>query len=189
VAEPTEPPPNQFADDPPLSRLLRRGDKYLGLAEQVALIVLGVFLIFVCLAWLVTEHAADKPLENASADVRYTVYLMAMIGGAYAAHHRRLLSMDLINRMVHGRNRAGLRIVTTTFALSMTAIFFWYCLDLYLDTRHERSIEHWMPAFAAKGAMAIGAALLCVHLLIQLVIDIDYLAHGKVPPEPEMGAA
>ena len=87
MAEPTESPPNPFADDPPLSRLLRRGDKYLGLAEQVALLVLGAFLVFVCLAWLITEHFASKPLENASADVRYTVYLMAMIGGAYAAHN------------------------------------------------------------------------------------------------------
>jgi hypothetical protein len=46
-----------------------------------------------------------------------------------------------------------------------------------------------MPAVAAKGAMAIGSALICLHLVVQLVIDVDYLVHGKVPPEPEMGAA
>jgi TRAP-type C4-dicarboxylate transport system permease small subunit len=189
VADPSERPPNPFADDPTLSRLVRKADGLLGRAEQVALIVLGGFLIFVCLAWLATEHLSDKPLENASADVRYTVYLMAMIGGAYAAHHRRLLSMDVVNRLVKGRARALLRIATTTFALVITAVFFYYCLDLYLDTRHEHTIEHWMPAFAAKAAMAIGSALIGFHLLVQLVIDVDYLVHGKVPPEPEMGAA
>lgn len=187
--DPAERPPNQFADDPTLSRIVRRADNLIGLAEQIALIVLGGFLVFVCLAWLVTEHATDKPLENASADVRYTVYLMAMIGGAYAAHHRRLLSMDVINRLLQGRARAILRIVTTTFALVITAVFFYYCLDLYFDTRDEHTIEHWMPAFAAKAAMAIGSALIGIHLLVQLVIDVDYLVHGKVPPEPEMGAA
>jgi TRAP-type C4-dicarboxylate transport system permease small subunit len=189
VADPSEPPPNPFADDPTLSRIVRRADRYLGLAEQVALLVLAGFLILVCLLWLVTEHASDKPLENASADVRYTVYLMAMIGGAYAAHHRRLLSMDVINRMVRGKAGALLRIATTLFALVITAVFFYYSLDLYLDTRHEKTIEHWMPAVAAKGAMAIGSALICLHLVVQLVIDVDYLVHGKTPPEPEMGAA
>jgi len=189
VADPSEHVANPFADDPTLSRLVRRVDGWLGLAEQVALIVLGLFLIVVCAAWFFTENFFTKPLENASADVRYTVYLMAMIGGAYAAHHRRLLSMDLLNRILQGRARAILRIVTTTFALVITAVFFYYCLDLYFDTRDEHTIEHWMPAFAAKAAMAIGSALIGVHLLVQLVIDVDYLVHGKVPPEPEMGAA
>ena len=189
MADPSEPPANPFPDDPTLSRILRRVDRYLGLAEQVVLLGLAGFLIVVCILWLGTEHLSDKPLENASADVRYTVYLMAMIGGAYAAHHRRLLSMDVINRMVRGRAGAFLRIATTLFALVITAVFFYYCLDLYLDTRHEKNVEHWMPVFAAKAAMAIGSALIAFHLLVQLIIDIDYLVHGKTPPEPEMGAA
>jgi TRAP-type C4-dicarboxylate transport system permease small subunit len=178
-----------FADDPPVSRALRTVDGWVGRAEQVALIVLGLVLVVVCLLWFVTEHWTAKPLENASADVRYGVYLMAMIGGAYAAHHRRLLSMDVINRLVHGKTRAWLRVLTTSFAILIVAIFFWYSLDLFLDTRKEATIEHWMPASAAKGAMMIGAALIGFHLIIQLVIDLDYLVRGKLPPEPEMGAA
>lgn len=178
-----------FVEDPPIARVVRRADNLLGRIEQVALIVLGLFLIVVCLLWFFTENFAEQPLLHASADVRYTVYLMAMIGGAYAAHHRRLLSMDLFNRIVTGKTRAWLRIATTAFALLITAIFFWYSLDLFLDTRKEATIEHWMPASAAKGAMMIGAALIGWHLVAQLVIDLDYLVRGRTPPEPEMGAA
>lgn len=180
---------SSFAEDPPIARAVRAADNVLGRIEQVVLIALGLFLILVCLLWFVTENFAAKPLEHASADVRYTVYLMAMVGGAYATHHRRLLSMDLLNRIATGKVQAWLRIATTAFALLITAIFFWYSLDLYLDTRDERMIEHWMPGFAAKGAMMIGAALIGLHLVAQLVIDLDYLVRGKTPPAPEMGAA
>jgi TRAP-type C4-dicarboxylate transport system permease small subunit len=189
VTDSEEAPPKPFADDPPIARAVRLADTWLGRAEQVALVVLGVFLVFVCILWFFTENLAEKPLENASADVRYTVYLMAMIGGAYATHHRRLLSMDVINRMVHGKSQAWLRVATTVFAVVITAVFFWYSLDLYLDTKKENSIEHWMPSSAAKSAMMIGSALITLHLLVQLVIDLDYLARGKTPPAPEQGAA
>lgn len=186
---PDDPPVDPFAGDPPLARIVRKADTAVGLAEQVVLVGLGVFVIVVALLWLVTEHTSKTPLENASADIRYTVFLMAMIGGAYAAHHRRLLSMDVVNRMISGRPRAYLRLVTLVFALVVTAAFFWYSKEIYVATADEKAIEHWMPAAAAKAAMMIGAALLLFHLTAQLVIDLAYLAAGKTPPEPEMGAA
>jgi TRAP-type C4-dicarboxylate transport system permease small subunit len=183
------PPPRPFGDDPPIARAVRRVDNLLGRAEQVTLVALGLFLVLVCVLWLLTEKLAARPLEHASADVRYTVYLIAMVGGAYAAHHRRLLSMDVISRALSRRVRSWLRVVTTVFALLVTGIFFWYALDLYLKVRGEDAAQHWMPAEAAQGAMALGGALIAFHLLAQLAIDLDYLLRGKVPPEPELGAA
>jgi TRAP-type C4-dicarboxylate transport system permease small subunit len=184
-----EPPSaNHFSDDPAIARVLRTIDGYVGRAEQVVLCGLGVFVIFICMAWLITQHVGDRELEGASKDLRYAVFLMAMIGGAYAAHHRRLLSMELINRMVGARTRAWLRVVTTAFTIFITAVFFRYALDFYLSLRKEDTLWHWMPAELAQGAMAYGSGLLLFHLVVQIVIDLSYLIGGKVPPEPEMGA-
>jgi TRAP-type C4-dicarboxylate transport system permease small subunit len=179
-----------FPDDPPIARIVRKVDSAVGLAEQVLLFVLLAFLVFVTLIWFVTEHFSNTPLENASYDVRYTVFLMAMVGGAFAAHHRRLLSMDVVSRMVSAKTRGWIRVATTTFGAFMSAVFLKYGLWI-LDQPPKllAETEHWMPAFAGNAAMAIGAGLLLFHLTIQVVIDLDYLVRGKAPPDPEMGAA
>lgn len=179
-----------FKDDPPIARVLRKIDGYVGLAEQIVLFGLLMFLVFVTLLWFITEHFTASPLQDASFDVRYTVFLMAMVGGAFAAHHRRLLSMDVVSRMVSARSRAWVRVVTTAFGAFMSAVFLKYALWI-LDQPKAllASTTHWMPAFFGNAAMAIGAALLVFHLTIQVVIDLDYLLRGKTPPEPEQGAA
>jgi TRAP-type C4-dicarboxylate transport system permease small subunit len=187
----------QFPEEPWGALQLRALDAALGKHEQVVLAVLGVFIMVVCILWMFTSNFVDSELpiigkvelmENVVYDVLYATYLMAMIGGAFAAHHRRLLAMDVINRMVGSRARAWLRVTTTTFGAFITGLFFWYSLDLYTDVRSKPAPEHWMPADAGEGAMAIGAAFILVHLVVQIAIDLTYLTQGRTPPEPEMGA-
>ncbi len=181
--------PPDIKEDPPVARVVRTIDWGIGLAEQVLLFVLLTFLVVVSLVWFLTESFTDKPLENASYDIRYTVFLMAMVGGAFATHHRRLLSMDIVSRLVSPRVRAWVRVVTSTFALLMAGLFARYGWYIYETTSAEKNTAHWMPAIAATGAMFLGTALITVHLLLHTVIDLDYLFRGKVPPEPEGGVA
>lgn len=180
---------NAFQDDPPIARLARKIDGFVGFAEQVLLFGLLMFLVLVTLLWFITEHFTSQPLQDASFDVRYTVFLMAMVGGAFAAHHRRLLSMDVVSRVVSSRTRAWIRVTTTAFGVFMSAVFLKYALWI-LDQPAAllATTTHWMPAFAGNAAMAIGAGLLVFHLTMQVVIDLDYLVRGKTPPEPAMGA-
>lgn len=178
-----------FADEPPIARAVRKFDNVIGLAEQIVLFGLLLFLVLVTFLWFVTESFMSRPLEDASYDVRYTVFLMAMVGGAFAAHHRRLLSMDVVSRVVAPRTRAWVRVVTSTFGAFMAGFFLKYGLWIFSEAQKEKSTSHWMPASAANAAMAIGAGLVMLHLVIQIVIDLDYLLRGKTPPEPEMGAA
>lgn len=175
--------------DPPVARVVRTIDWGIGLAEQLLLFFLLGFLVVVSLLWFLTENFTDHPLENASYDIRYSVFLMAMVGGAFATHHRRLLSMDIISRLVSPRVRAWVRVATTTFAFSMAMLFAKYGLYIYETTSREKNTAHWMPAIAATSAMLLGTFLIAVHLLLHTIIDLDYLFRGKVPPEPEGGAA
>lgn len=180
-------PEKPFPDDPPIARIVRRIDGYVGFAEQCVLFFLLVFLVVVTCLWFFTSHLST-PLENASYDVRYACFLSAMLGGAFAAHHRRLLSMDVVSHLVHGKVKAWMRVSTTVFAAVIAGLFLKYGLYVYESTSKEKTTSHWMPGWAAHGAMAIGAGLLLFHLVVQIIIDVDYLARGKTPPEPEMGA-
>jgi len=177
-----------FADDPPIARRVRQIDAIVGKAEQVVLFGLLMFLVLVTFLWFITEHFMSAPLENASYDVRYACFLIAMLGGAFAAHHRRLLSMDFVSHFMSARIRAWVRLVNTIFAAFIGGLFVKYGFYIYQETSKERGASHWMPAWAGNGAMAIGATLLTFHLVCQIIIDADYLARRKLPPEPTMGA-
>lgn len=179
---------DSFAEDPPIARQVRRVDFWVGKAEQVVLFSLLMFLVLVTFLWFITEHFASAPLENASYDVRYACFLIAMIGGAFAAHHRRLLSMDFVSHFMAPRVRAWVRLVNTIFASVIAGVFLKYGLYIYEETSKERGGDHWIPAGWGNAAMAIGAGLLLFHLVCQVIIDVDYLARGKQPPEPQMGA-
>jgi TRAP-type C4-dicarboxylate transport system permease small subunit len=183
----------RFPDDPPVARWMRLGDTMLGLVEQIALFSMLVFLVVVTVLWFLTEHFSSTPLEGASYDVRYTCFLIAMVGGAFAAHHRRLLAMDFVSHFLPGKVKSWTRVLNTAFACVIAFVFFKYAHRLYeaqTTERHTRGAhEHWMPEAGANAAMMIGAELLLLHLLVQIVIDLDYLVRGKLPPEPQMGAA
>jgi TRAP-type C4-dicarboxylate transport system permease small subunit len=141
-------------------------------------------------AWVAST---GKPFEGADYDVRYACFLLAMVGGAFAAHHRRLLSMDFVSHFLPNGVRPWIRLLTTGFAVVIAGVFVKYGLRIYESQtaeRHTRGAqEHWMPEAGANAAMLIGAALLFIHLVVQIAIDIDYLVHRKHPPEPQMGAA
>lgn len=183
----------RFPDDPPVARWMRLGDTMLGLVEQIVLFSMLVFLVVVTVLWFLTEHFSSTPLEGASYDVRYTCFLIAMVGGAFAAHHRRLLAMDFVSHFLPGKVKSWTRVLNTSFACVIAFVFFKYAHRLYeaqTVERHTRGAhEHWMPEAGANAAMMIGAELLLLHLTVQIVIDLDYLVRGKLPPEPQMGAA
>ncbi len=186
-----------FADDPPLARTLRRIDRAVGLAEQVVMFALLIFLVLAAFAWFLfgvlhEPHVyglLDESIDGVGVDIRYGVFLTAMVGGAFATHHRRLLSMDIASRLVGARSRAWLRVGLTLFAAEMALIFFGYGQIIARETGREEAIEHWLPSSTASWAIALGAGLIAFHLIVQIAIDLDYLLRDKTPPEPEQGVA
>jgi len=182
----------KFPGEPVVARNVRLVDTLVGLAEQVVLFAMLWFLVFVTVTWFVTAKIST-PLEGASYDVRYTCFLVAMIGGAFAAHHRRLLSMDFVSHFLPGKVKCWTRLANTAFAAVIAGVFVKYSYRIWESQaaeRHTRGAhEHWMPEAGANAAMLIGASLLLFHLVAQIIIDLDYIRSGKLPPEPTMGAA
>lgn len=183
-----EPPPpappagDRFADAPPLARALVRCDRALGLLEQVALGALLVTIVMVAAATTLTS------LPWADELIRYGVFAMAMLGGAFATHHQRLMSVDVLSRTLSPRARAVLRVVLAAFTLGMTAVLFDGGLQI-VSLQQEAPQSGHLPTLLPALLIPVGMALIAVHLVLQAAIELSYLRAGRLAPEPEQGGA
>jgi TRAP-type C4-dicarboxylate transport system permease small subunit len=180
-------PIHRFADDSNLARSLRRFDGVIGRLEQALLFALLALVVITAVLSFVWDIALHSSLPHNELIIRYAVFASGMVGGAYAAHHQRLLSMDLLSKQLGPRGRAVLRVVLAIFGVVTSALLLWGGLLVYDITSAEASAE-LIPRSVPAIFVPIGAALIGLHLVIQSVIDLDYLRRGKLPPEPEQGA-
>jgi TRAP-type C4-dicarboxylate transport system permease small subunit len=192
---PTEaPPPGElptatarFADDSELVRGLRRFDRGLGLAEQGVLFALLIAVIVASIGNYVTFKITKQPLANSSEVIRYGVFALAMLGGAFATHHQRLLSLDLLSKFLGPRGRVLLRLVLAVFTVLMAAVAIWIGWKVRGVAAAEKS-HAAIPISVPALFIPVGMALVAAHIVLQAAIDLDYLRRGKLPPEPEPGA-
>ncbi|MEZ4367963.1 MAG: TRAP transporter small permease [Kofleriaceae bacterium] len=188
-AAPAPAPEDRDRDASPLVRGLRTFDRGLGRLEQVLLVVLLATVVLVPVINLIGHWVgAGAIIERGDLIARYSVFAIAMIGGAFAAHHQRLLSLDLVSRKLTPRGKALLRIVLALFAVAMTVLLLSQSLLRVAEASPAPGEGGLYNRANAVTVVPIGMALLAVHLVIQAVIEIDYLARGKTAPEPEQGA-
>lgn len=163
-----------------MARALRRLDRALASLEQLVLAALLAIIICVAVATVAVHLAwADEV-------IRYGVFAMAMIGGAFATHHQRLLSMDVLSRTLPPRGRAALRVVLALFALGATAALFVGGLQI-LALQRAVSTNGFIPTEVPALCIPVGTGLIAVHLTLGAAIELDYLARGRSAPEPEQG--
>jgi TRAP-type C4-dicarboxylate transport system permease small subunit len=178
---------DRFADDSALCGALRRFDGMIGRAEQALLFALLAVVVITAVLSFVWDVALHTGLPHNELIIRYAVFASGMVGGAYAAHHQRLLSMDLLSKQLGPRGRAVLRVLLAVVGIVASVLLVWGGFLVYGITAGEASTDI-LPRSAAAVFVPIGAALIAVHLVVQSIIDLDYLRRGKLPPEPEQGA-
>lgn len=173
----------RFPDDDALSRWMRIADWGLGLAEQGALfIVLGIVVLTAAAAAL-SDRVLGIPLGRWWFDiVRGGTFAVAMLGAVFATHQRRHLAMDLVSRRLPPRSRLALRIALALFTMFVVGLLRRSGLH-QLDTLGEESSDHLVSTHMIVWLLPIGASLIIFHTWLHMVIDIDYLARGKTPPE------
>jgi TRAP-type C4-dicarboxylate transport system permease small subunit len=181
------PDADRYAGDSSLARALRRVDVLVGRVEQATLFALLAVVVATAVLSLVWDVFLHEGLPHNEVIIRYAVFASGMIGGAYAAHHQRLLSMDLLSKQLGPRSRAVLRVILALVGIVAALLLVWGGLLIYDITASEATVD-LLPRSAPAVFVPIGAALIAWHLLVQSVIDIDYLVRGKLPPEPEHGA-
>jgi TRAP-type C4-dicarboxylate transport system permease small subunit len=183
VAEAVQGEPTHFPDDSALAGRLRAADRALGTAEQVVLFVLLGAVVLTAAAAALSDRVLGVPLGRWWFDVvRGGTFSVAMLGAVFATHQRRHLAMDLVSRRLAPRGRLALRIVLALFT-AFIALLLWRSGTHQLATVGEESADHLVSTRSIVWFLPTGAVLIAVHTLLHMVIDIDYLARGKTPPE------
>jgi TRAP-type C4-dicarboxylate transport system permease small subunit len=171
-----------FPDDGALSGLVRKVDGYVGLIEQ------GILFVLLAAVVLTAAMAAiyDKVLHEHLGRWWFTVvrggtFTIAMLAAAFATHQQRHLAMDLVSRRISPRARLVLGVVLKVFTIVIAAL-------LFRSGMHQRdhvggTVEEFVSDKSIVTMLPIGAALIILHSVLHIVIDVDYLARGKLPPE------
>jgi TRAP-type C4-dicarboxylate transport system permease small subunit len=179
--------PTQFPDDSPLSRTVRRIDHVLGRIEQG--VVFGLLALVVAVAAIAALH--DRIVAAHIGRwwhyiVRGGTFAIAMFAAVYTTQQQRHLAMDLVSRRLPPRGRLILGIGLKLLTIAVMILLFWSGL-------HQRDVAGGNESLALPGfhindadivtTISIGAALIGLHALLHLAIDVDYLVRRKLPPE------
>lgn len=177
-------PPGPPADEPNLARAARRFDESLGEGER--LLLAALFICLVALGFYRTIASVAYNLQPlwAVEGIRIAVFALAMIGAAYATHHKRNFSLDLLSKVFEARGRAVLRLVLNVATVLAAALLF-YGGWLVKEVISKEKDYELVPKSVIGWFIPIAAALMIIHCLLHSVIEASYLAAGKAAPESE----
>jgi TRAP-type C4-dicarboxylate transport system permease small subunit len=171
-----------FPDDSTLSGGVRKVDHYIGIVEQVILFGLLAAVVLTAAGAALSDKLLHNPLGRWwFTVVRDGTFTIAMMGAVFATHQQRHLAMDLISRKIPPTARLALAIVLRLFTIYVAYL-------LYKSGMHQRehvggTVKQFIDDKTVVTMMPIGAALISLHCLLHIIIDADYLARGKQPPE------
>lgn len=174
--------PPDYPDDSALSRTVRLIDKIVGWIEQGQLVVLLAAVVLTAALAAISDKVFGHHLGRWwFTTVRGGTFSIAMLAAAYATHQQRHLAMDLVSRRISPRARLVLGIVLKVFTIGIAFL-------LLRSGLHQRDHvggtgEAYISDKSIVTMLAFGAALIIFHSFLHLVIDLDYLVRGKLPPE------
>jgi len=175
-----EPPP----DEPSFIKLMRKIDGAFAHVEEILLLVLIAVLMLVGIYAVVARKVFEGQPEYTAwtfEGIRYAVFFIGLTGAALATQGDRLFNIDSFTRMFSPRGRLIVRILTALFTIAICFLFLRASLALRGAVADERS-EVIKPALGVM-ALPIAFVLIIGHISLHVIIDVYYLARGKVPPE------
>jgi TRAP-type C4-dicarboxylate transport system permease small subunit len=172
-----------FPDDGAMARQLRKIDTHVGTAEQAVLFALLIAVVVSGAFQGLASKLAGKSYPATYEIVRTGVLSIAMIGAAFASHQQRHLAMDLISRRLPPRGRLVLQVFLGLITIFITAVLVRSVWHLFAQVSQEHNANALLPAWVAPVTLPLGGGLIIFHTLLHLVIDVDYLARRKLPPE------
>jgi TRAP-type C4-dicarboxylate transport system permease small subunit len=174
--------PHEYPDDSALSRQARVVDHALGVIEQIVLVALLAAVVVTAADAAISDKVLGHPLGRWwFTVVRGGTFAIAMFGAVFATHQQRHLAMDLVSRRLPPRGRLVLGALLKLFTIAIALL-------LVRSGLHQRdtvggAVEAFVSDKTVVTTMPIAGALIILHSVIQLAIDIDYLVRGKLPPE------
>jgi TRAP-type C4-dicarboxylate transport system permease small subunit len=172
-------------DEPALARAIRRIDESIGEGERLIMTMTFAFLIAVGFYRTLADLAWNQRPLWAVEGIRVAVFAIAMMGAAFATHHKRNFNLDLLSKLFGPKGRAYLRVVLNLVAIAAATLLFyggWLVKKIISVEKDYELVPKWVIGWF----IPIAASLIIVHLILHSVIELVYLSNGKIAPEPEM---
>jgi TRAP-type C4-dicarboxylate transport system permease small subunit len=174
--------PVTYPDDGELSKGLRSTDRVLGLVEQGLLFAILTAVVLTASGQAISGKIFHHSISWSFDVVRDGVFAIAMLGAAFASHQQRHLAMDLLGKRLSARGRLILRVLLALFIIGVVGILLRSGWRLR-ETLMSEGGKHLIPTGWLATLVPFGAGLIIVHTILHMLIDIDYLLRGKLPPE------
>ncbi len=174
--------PPQFPDDGAVSRYVRVVDNTVGRIEQGLLFALLAAVVLTAASAALSDKLFGHHLGRWwFTTVRGGTFTIAMFAAAFATHQQRHLAMDLVSRRLTPRGRLILGVLLKVFTIVIAAV-------LFRSGMHQRdhvggTVEEFVSDKTIVTMLPVGCALIILHSFLHIVIDIEYLVRGKLPPE------
>lgn len=176
--------PLTYPDDGPFAKRVRSIDAYLGKAEQVVLLAMLVAVVLMGAGHALLEKLAHVHVPYKDDIMRAGTFAIAMLGGAFATHQMKNLSMDLLSRRFSPRSRLVLRIVLTLFVIFTLILTIRSGLhNIEKEAEFQQRGEFLFSRVQVAWLLPIAMSLVIVHSILHIILDADYLKRGKLPPE------
>jgi TRAP-type C4-dicarboxylate transport system permease small subunit len=159
--------------EPAAAKLLSRLDRGVAKGEELVLIAALVVLILAGAGQAIANHVFGSSAPFFRDYIRFPVFIIAMIGAAYASQRGQQIGIDVLSRVLPARPKAIAQVVIALFVAAMCAVL---VVEGY-DVAQGESLGYM--------ALPIGAGLIAFHYLIQAIIIVSYLAAGTEPPARE----
>jgi TRAP-type C4-dicarboxylate transport system permease small subunit len=172
-----------YPDDGPFSAKVRKVDDLVGRVEQVVLVTILAAIVLTGAGHALLEKFAHIRIPFKDDVVRAGTFAIAMIGGAFASHQAKHLSMDLLSRRFSPRNRLFLKVVLGLFAVFVLILLIRSGLHNIENEKQFLQEDKLISRVKVAWLIPIGGALMILHTVLHTIIDIDYLARHKTPPE------
>jgi TRAP-type C4-dicarboxylate transport system permease small subunit len=178
----------QFPDDGVVAKQVRRIDHTLGTVEQGLLFGLLAIVVIVAATAALSDKVGHHQLGRWwHYIVRGGTFSIAMFGAVFATYQQRHLAMDLVSRRMSARGRLVLGMVLKLFTIAISFL-------LFRSGMKQREVVGGLESLDVFGifkvsdadivtTMPIAAAMIMFHCALHIVVDVEYLVRGKLPPE------
>ena len=113
--------------------------------------------------------------------IRGGTFAIALLGAAFATQQSRHLAMDLVSRRLSPRARLALKVILSLFIVFIVALL---VRAGYHTVKIQKPSDEliFTPTFISW-MIPVGGCLVILHTIFHIIIDVDYLARHKLPPE------
>ena len=156
-----------------------------------AVLVIGgigmLMSMFLGVADVAGTELAGKPVPGAKEVTESTMVLIVFGALTYAQIRRSHIRVELLYTRMGPRVRAGMDLVAHGFALLFFGLMCWQgVLEAGFSIDFGESTDGLIrfPLWPARIVLALGAGLVCVQLVLDMIEDALRIRSGEEPPDP-----